>query len=306
MHMDVHMCRIPSMCRKPHIVHQTPITTHRLLTNTHPHDPPPPQQKYSALAAQGAAQVFATDTVLTALMTTPRTVYPWDLLIVKKNNQVFLDIRPGSTLGQLSVNETAPDAASDDKDAINGMQQLMNEATAVNRSFSQQVLLFEGETHECGEPHPFSATGGPGGAPGGQQEALAGTAFRYRKWHLSDTLDIVVRCEVDGVTSIKGQDQLLLIKTLNEYDSRVSGLDWRQKLDTQRGAVLATELKNNAAKVRLSVCHGTRGVCSGTRGVCSRTRGVCTIIDKHHGHECIVVAVCACHTMVSCDTHSTM
>lgn len=72
---------------------------------------------------------------------------------------------------------------------------------------------------------------------------------RYRKWQLSDTLSIVVRCEVDGVSSIKGQDQLLLIKALNEYDARVSGLDWRQKLDQQRGAVLATELKNNAAKV---------------------------------------------------------
>lgn len=78
---------------------------------------------------------------------------------------------------------------------------------------------------------------------------LAPPPHRYRKWQLSDSLSIVVRCEVDGISSIKGQDQLLLIKTLNEYDSRASGLDWRQKLDQQRGAVLATELKNNAAKV---------------------------------------------------------
>lgn len=28
-----------------------------------------------------------------------------------------------------------------------------------------------------------------------------------------------------------------------------SGVDWRQKLETQRGAVLATELKNNANKL---------------------------------------------------------
>lgn len=36
----------------------------------------------------------------------------------------------------------------------------------------------------------------------------------------------------------------------NEWDSKYSsGVNWRQKIDTQRGAVLATELKNNSAKV---------------------------------------------------------
>lgn len=40
------------------------------------------------------------------------------------------------------------------------------------------------------------------------------------------------------------------IKALNEWDSRYAGnVDWRQKLDTQRGAVLANELKHNACKL---------------------------------------------------------
>jgi len=38
------------------------------------------------------------------------------------------------------------------------------------------------------------------------------------------------------------------IKALNEYDTKV-GLSWRTHLDSQRGAVLATELKNNAFKL---------------------------------------------------------
>jgi translation initiation factor 3 subunit D len=37
---------------------------------------------------------------------------------------------------------------------------------------------------------------------------------------------------------------------LNEWDSRHSGgMDWRQKIDTQKGAVLGTELKNNSCKL---------------------------------------------------------
>ena len=45
------------------------------------------------------------------------------------------------------------------------------------------------------------------------------------------------------------------IKTLNEWDSRhCNGVDWRQKLDSQRGAVIATELKNNSYKLARWTC----------------------------------------------------
>lgn len=33
------------------------------------------------------------------------------------------------------------------------------------------------------------------------------------------------------------------------HDCRLTGVDWRQKIENQRGAVLATELKNNANKL---------------------------------------------------------
>ena len=37
---------------------------------------------------------------------------------------------------------------------------------------------------------------------------------------------------------------------LAEWDSKYSGgVNWRQKIDTQKGAVLATELKNNSCKL---------------------------------------------------------
>lgn len=45
---------------------------------------------------------------------------------------------------------------------------------------------------------------------------------RYRKWRLNDddNVDILVRCELDGVINSKGEDQLLSIKALNEYDMK--------------------------------------------------------------------------------------
>ena len=56
----------------------------------------------------------------------------------------------------------------EEKDNLNGVQQLSREATGVNQSFSQQVLQ-EGPSHDCGQPNPFPAEG---------KEQLASTAYR--------------------------------------------------------------------------------------------------------------------------------
>jgi len=39
----------------------------------------------------------------------------------------------------ITVAETAPEAVAEDKDSINGVQQLSQEATLINQSFSQQA-----------------------------------------------------------------------------------------------------------------------------------------------------------------------
>ena len=51
------------------------------------------------------------------------------------------------------------------------------------------------------------------------------------------------------MTDSKGAKALLSIKTLNEFDSKIAGVDCRKQIETQRGAVIATELKNNANKL---------------------------------------------------------
>lgn len=45
---------------------------------------------------------------------------------------------------------------------------------------------------------------------------------RYRHWKLGDDIDLVVRCEHDGVmTGANGEVSFVNVKTLNEWDSRV-------------------------------------------------------------------------------------
>lgn len=46
--------------------------------------------------------------------------------------------------------------------------------------------------------------------------------LRYRHWKLGEDIDLVVRCEHDGVmTGANGEVSFINVKTLNEWDSRV-------------------------------------------------------------------------------------
>ncbi|XP_010926628.1 eukaryotic translation initiation factor 3 subunit D [Elaeis guineensis] len=191
------------------------------------------------LAADDKATVFATDAILSALMCAPRSVYSWDIVIQRVGNKLFFDKRDGSQLDLLSVNETSQEPLPDAKEDINSAHSLAVEATYINQNFSQQVLLRDGNKVTFDEPNPFAAEG----------EEVASVAYRYRRWKLDDDTSLVARCEVHAVSDVKGQRSFMTLNALNEFDPKYSGVDWRQKLETQRGAVLATELKNNANKI---------------------------------------------------------
>jgi translation initiation factor 3 subunit D len=74
-------------------------------------------------------------------------------------------------------------------------------------------------------------------------------AYRYRKIELSETVNLIVRSDVDGLKRGKNGNEYLSVNALNEYDPKITGIDWRKKLDSQPGAVFATELKNNSCKL---------------------------------------------------------
>jgi len=84
-----------------------------------------------------------------------------------------------------------------------------------------------------------------------EESDVASVAYRYRKWDLNNGIVLISRCEHDAVMQgPNNENQFLSIKALNEWDSKLAnGVEWRQKLDTQRGAVLANELRNNACKL---------------------------------------------------------
>jgi len=189
------------------------------------------------------ANVFVTDAILSTLMMASRSVYSWDIVVQKIGGKVFLDKRDNTEFDLLTVSETSAEPPQEEGTNLNSPRNLALEATFVNHNFSQQVLKSDGERFKFDMENPF--------VDAEEEGEVASVAYRYRRWDLGNNLVLVCRCELDAVQQgSDGELQFVNLKALNEWDSRHSGgVDWRQKLDTQRGAVLANELKNNACKL---------------------------------------------------------
>lgn len=213
------------------------------------------------ISAKEDAQIYMTDSILALLMCATRSVYSWDVIITKTaDGKVFFDKRDGGAFDYLTVNENAadpPSEASEGKEneaaakanAINTPSALSLEATYINQNFAFQVVN-EKNVYKLEHENPFYSSD--------ETAPLASCAYRYRKFNLSseesDPVELVVRTEVDAYTvGASKEKQLITIKSLNEFDARAQGaggaLDWRLKLDSQRGAVVATEMKNNSFKL---------------------------------------------------------
>lgn len=209
------------------------------------------------LAEKDEATIFATDNILSMLMCAPRSVYPWDIVIVRQGNKIFLDKRENAALDMVTVNENAADApleaSEGSKDVINQPAALAEEATYINHNFANQVVI-ENENQKVNMAHenPFYN-------PAEETEPPASKAYKYRRFDLStndeEPVYLIVRTELDAAqrNATNGEDQFVTVHALNEFDSKAQGsggaLDWRSKLVSQRGAVVATEMKNNSVKL---------------------------------------------------------
>jgi translation initiation factor 3 subunit D len=196
-------------------------------------------------------------------------VYPWDIVINREGNKIFFDKRDGGPFDTVTVNENASDPPVDpiapnpnnptekvpEPPSINSATNLSLEATYINQNFGFQSVIERAPPPaiDFTKPNPFY---GPD-----ETEPLASCGYRYRVFDLGVTEDedvrLCVRTEVDAYSFGQGNPRegqsLLTIRALNEFDPRAPGAggapDWRSKLDSQRGAVVATEMKNNSCKL---------------------------------------------------------
>lgn len=193
--------------------------------------------------------VYATDSIISILMSANKTVQPWDIIIRKFNNVIVLDKRSTSKIDYITVGENVIYDSNDtnkitDIDNMNHFDNLSIEATIINQNFSQQILNNKSDDSklELDQPNPFIDS------LQDEYEA-ASVGYKYRSFTLNG-FDLVVRCSINAYVDQSGTTQYVISRALNEYDSKHSGtIDYRQRLESQTGAILASEMKNNMNKL---------------------------------------------------------
>ena len=186
--------------------------------------------------------VFATDSILSLLMSASKSVNSWDVLVRKTGDVLVFDKRGDSRIDYLSVNENHSEHLSDEKDNINHPDHLALEATVVAHNFSQQCLS-PSPSLDFETPNPFLSSLTAGNEP-------AAVAFRYHSWTLGGGVKLVARSSINAYAMRNESPIYVITRVLNEFDARISGsVEWRQKLESQTGAALAIEMKNNAYRL---------------------------------------------------------
>lgn len=224
-------------CKQGKILQQVNRVQHKVTTTDDP---------IIRKLSRTEGNVFATDSIIATIMCAPRSVLSWDIVVQRVGDKLFFDKRDESDFDLLTVHETATEFpfVEDPANSVNSPRHLALEATYINFNFSQQVLKMGEAKYEFQNPNPF--------VDKDETQEVSSVAYRYRKWKLGDDVTLVVRCEHDAVApGPNDKPQFITIKAFNEWGDpkTTNNIDWRQKLDVQRGAVLASELKNNSNKL---------------------------------------------------------
>lgn len=210
------------------------------------------------LAKEKAGTVYATDRIVALLMCATRTVMPWEIIITKKDGELFFDKRDDGPLDFLTVDENSANAPSDTSDVkINTPHELGIEATYVNVKYAANVVT--DKLVKFDQPNPFS-----------DDEADADSempkGYIYTKTNIEDDeskppLNLIMRTEVDAI----GDDNsYLLLRTLNEYGGPNKALEWKDRYTNHRGAIATNEMKNNSSKLSQ---WAAQGILSGAKAI---------------------------------------
>lgn len=105
-----------------------------------------------------------------------------------------------------------------------------------------------------------AAAGGAGAAAAKKEKKEkkpdAHVAYRYRRFEVTKNFELLVRTTVNAVVRKRAgggavKPTYVALGTLNEWDHKAAGypMEWRKSADTQRGNLMALEMKNNSHKL---------------------------------------------------------
>lgn len=146
----------------------------------------------------------------------------------------------------LTVNEnTNGNMPEEEKD----MLKLCLESTNVNKKFIE-VTAKANESNSWGQDTEYF------------KDVPEGKVYRYRKFTLENKIHVNCRSEVDAFSKVGDGDTarnvFVKVCALNEYDPV---LDWGQNYETNRGALISSEFRNNGSKIGRWLCQAFLADC---------------------------------------------
>eukprot|EP01029_Cantina_marsupialis_P015949 TRINITY_DN3534_c0_g1_i1.p1 TRINITY_DN3534_c0_g1~~TRINITY_DN3534_c0_g1_i1.p1 ORF type:complete len:554 (+),score=186.49 TRINITY_DN3534_c0_g1_i1:44-1663(+) len=185
--------------------------------------------------------VFVPDSILSHIMTAPRSVNPWDCEIIYVDGKIVFDGTPDQFC-MYTTQETGGMSVPESRDHPNHPTNLTTEATLINHCFSSQSLS-DKIVEEKPYPNPFLEDCE-------EDQEPAPILYRYRRFKLGQN-DIVVRTECHATCKAMGKNKQIYctLHALNEVEARNKANAWSKRLATKPGSVVADEIKNNNHKV---------------------------------------------------------
>ncbi|EAK87375.1 translation initiation factor eIF-3 subunit 7 [Cryptosporidium parvum Iowa II] len=200
--------------------------------------------------------VAITDQILACLVAAAQSKYSWHILVTNVDGKLIFDKQDGSIIDLITVNETSAEPPLPDNVNKNNRPHLLGlEALKSNQNYTQNIQIFgdEGIIKQF-EPIPFSEEN--------QDTNIESKCYRYRIFSLppragasssenaQKTVRVAIRTEIDAqIPNAESENSgFIFARALNEYDPKTVKT-WNTQLETQKGALLATEIRNNACQL---------------------------------------------------------
>lgn len=180
------------------------------------------------LAQENKADIFATEVAAAAIMTAPKSLYSWDVVIKKYGDKLFIDKRDEpNMLDNLTVNETSQENQPVDEEGPNGVRQIMEESVRVHNNFLyQQYSKAEERKHALGDKDPFMAD---------EHEVCVRQGYVYKVYRLEGKRRICIRSTIHSYKSKteteSGETKITYQNTYTLLEYELGKSNWKQNLD---------------------------------------------------------------------------
>lgn len=193
---------------------------------------------------EGLGNVFATDTILSLLMTCWRSKFSWDIVADYEDGVIVFNKRRHSAISFPTVDENSNqtnNAKYEDTPEHNRQNALRQEADTINTKFQDQSHSPK-PAIDWGQRDLFANNLQP-------DKKLPAIGYIYRQFTMKGVdLQVVCRCEAHAY---KGKpENMYHMRAMNQYCPRTSkSQDWKRELASKGRQVALNEYAKNNSKV---------------------------------------------------------